>query len=106
MDNRYVEKRDEGFWIAGKRISLDSIVYAFRRGQSPESIRRSFPLLTLEEIYGAIAFYLANQAEIDGYLIREEKELEAMRRHSQATDSDWHKKMQKARQELQPAPQV
>jgi len=100
MDNRYVEKRDEGFWVAGKRISLDSIVYAFRRGQSPESIRRSFPLLTLEEIYGAIAFYLANQAEVDEYLIREEEEFEKMRQNSRATDTDWHKKMQKARQEL------
>jgi uncharacterized protein (DUF433 family) len=100
MDDRYVEKRDEGFWVAGKRISLDSIVYAFRRGQSPESIRRSFPLLTLEEIYGAIAFYLANQTEIDGYLIQEEKEFEEMRRNSQTTDTEWHKKMQRARQEL------
>ncbi len=105
MNNRYVEKRDEGFWIAGKRISLDSIVYAFRRGQSPESIRRSFPLLTLEGIYGAIAFYLANQAEVDEYLIREEEEFEKMRQDSRATDTDWHKKMQKARQELL-APQV
>jgi uncharacterized protein (DUF433 family) len=99
MDNQYVEKRDKGFWVAGKRISLDSIVYAFRRGQSPESIRRSFPLLTLEEIYGAVAFYLANQAEIDEYLIREEKEFEKMRQDSQATNADWNKKMQKARQE-------
>ncbi len=92
--------------MAGKRISLDSVVYAFRRGQSPESIRHSFPLLTLEEIYGAIAFYLANQTEIDGYLIREETEFEAMRQDSQATNTEWHKKMQKARQELQPAPQI
>ena len=99
MDNRYVEKRDEGFWIAGKRVSLDSIVYAFRRGQSPETIRRSFPLLSLEEIYGAIAFYLANQAEIDAYLISEEKEFEKSRRVSQATNADWHEKIQKARQE-------
>lgn len=105
MKNRYVEKRDEGFWMAGKRISLDSIVYAFRRGQSPESIRRSFPLLALEEIYGAIAFYLANQAEVDEYLIREENEFETMRQDAQRLDADWHKKMQKARQELL-APQV
>ncbi len=105
MDNRYVEKNDEGFWIAGKRISLDSIVYAFRRGQSPESIRRSFPLLNLEEIYGAIAFYLANQIEIDEYLIQEEKEFEKMRQNSKAANTDWHEKMQKARQELL-APQV
>ena len=100
MNSKYVENRDKGFWIAGKRISLDSIVYAFRRGQSPESIRRSFPLLTLEEIYGAIAFYLANRAEIDEYLIQEEKEFEKMRSDSSVTDIDWHKKMIEARHEL------
>jgi uncharacterized protein (DUF433 family) len=94
----YVEKRDEGFWVAGKRISLDSIVYAFRRGQSPESIKRSFPLLTLEEIYGAIAFYLANQTEIDDYLVAEESEFEKMRESS--GNAHWRRKMQKARQEL------
>lgn len=100
MNNGYVVKRDEGFWVAGKRISLDSIVYAFRRGQSPESIRRSFPLLTLEEIYGAIAFYLANQTEVDSYLIEEEKEFEKMRQTSLETDAEWREKMQKARREL------
>ena len=95
---RYIEKRDGGFWIADKRISLDSIVYAFRRGQSPESIKRSFPLLTLEEIYGAIAFYLANQAEIDEYLIAEEAEFEKLRETS--NDANWKAKMQKAGREL------
>lgn len=102
---RYVEKRNEGYWITGKRISLDSIVYAFRRGQSPESIRRSFPLLTLEEIYGAIAFYLANQTEIDECLAREEIEFEKMRQVSQETDAEWILKMRKARQELLATPQ-
>ena len=96
----YVEKRDEGFWIAGKRISLDSVVYAFRRGAAPESIRRSYPLLTLEEIYGAIAFYLANQAEIDLYLAKEEIEAEKARKISLENHPDWHEKMQKAKREL------
>jgi uncharacterized protein (DUF433 family) len=56
----YVEKRDGGYWIVEKRISLDSIIYLFRAGRSPESIHKSFPLLSLEEVYGAIAYYLAN----------------------------------------------
>ena len=103
--NQYVEKRDGGFWIKGKRISLDSIVYAFRRGQSPESIRRSLPLLNLEEIYDAIAFYLANQAEIDDYLVEEEVEFEKMWQRSSEDDAEWRAKMQKARQESL-APQV
>ncbi len=39
----YVERRDGGYYIAGARISLDSIIYPFKNGASPESIPRSFP---------------------------------------------------------------
>jgi hypothetical protein len=42
---RYVEQRDGGYYIAGTRISLDSVVHAFRNGASPETILRSFPLI-------------------------------------------------------------
>jgi uncharacterized protein (DUF433 family) len=75
MEKSYVEQRDGGYWITGTRISLDSIVYAFKRGAAPESIQRAFPLLTLEEIYGAITFYLAHAQEIDTYLAQTEAEL-------------------------------
>jgi uncharacterized protein (DUF433 family) len=77
MDKAYVEQRDGGYWITGTRISLDSIVAAFNRGAAPETIRRSFPLLTLEEVYGAITFYLAHENEIDEYLQRSDAELGA-----------------------------
>lgn len=80
MKKTYVEQREGGYWVRGTRISLDSIVYAFNRGAAPESIRRSFPLLTLEEIYGAIAFYLAHQKEIDAYLEQGEAALDAQAR--------------------------
>lgn len=66
--------------LAGKRMSLDSIVYAWRRGEGPEGIRDSFPSLSLEEIYGALAFYLANREEIDEYLRQGEVEFEKMRK--------------------------
>lgn len=75
---QYVEQRDGGFWIMGSRVSLDSVVYAFKSGLSPESIVQSFPLLTLEQVYGAIAFYLANRNEIDAYLAQEEASFDAM----------------------------
>ena len=32
MAREYVEQRDGGYWIAGTRVSLDSIVYPFLRG--------------------------------------------------------------------------
>ncbi|HLG13302.1 MAG TPA: DUF433 domain-containing protein [Blastocatellia bacterium] len=77
MDKTYVEQRDDGYWIAGTRVSLDSIIAAFNRGAAPETIRRSFPLLSLEEVYGAITFYLAHEDEVDDYLRRSGAELDA-----------------------------
>ena len=79
MSDIYIEQRDEGYWVAGSRVSLDSLVYAFRRGASPETIQRSFPILTLEQVYGALTFYLSHQAEVDAYLKTAEAEYEAAR---------------------------
>lgn len=75
----YVEQRNEGYWIGGTRISLDSVVYAFLNGESPESTAQNFPLLSLEQVYGAIAFYLANQALIDEYLAGGEAEFQQLK---------------------------
>jgi uncharacterized protein (DUF433 family) len=63
--NDYIEQHDGGFYIRGTRVPLDSIVHEFREGAAPESIRQAFPTLTLEQVYGAIAFYLGHQAEVD-----------------------------------------
>jgi uncharacterized protein (DUF433 family) len=68
----YVEHGDGGYWVAGTRVSLDSLVYAFREGQTAESIAQSFPVLTLEQVYGTIAYYLAHRESIDTYLRQQE----------------------------------
>ena len=78
MHSEYIEQRDGGYYVAGVRISLDSIVYAFNRGESPERILEEFPLLDrVSRVYGAIDFYLDHQAEIDKYLEETEREFEA-----------------------------
>lgn len=53
-------------------VPIDSVVAAFQQGHSPESIRAQFPSLTLEEVYGAITYYLAHRGEVDAYLARQE----------------------------------
>ena len=93
----YIEYRQETFWVAQTRISLDSIVYAFQRGLSPESIVQSFPLLTLEQVYGAIAFYLANRTEIDAYLAAEAEAFESMPQPLQTSNPDLYDKLLKAK---------
>jgi uncharacterized protein (DUF433 family) len=93
----YIEFRNDAYWIEGTRISLDSIVYAFQSGASPESIMQSFPLLTLEQVYGAIAFYLANRTEIDAYLAAEAAAFDAMPQPLQTTDPVLYNKLMAAR---------
>lgn len=65
MANDHIELRDGGYYVKGTRVPLDSIVYEFRNGASPESIRQAFPTLTLEQVYGAITFYLGHQEQVD-----------------------------------------
>jgi uncharacterized protein (DUF433 family) len=78
MLSEYIEQRNGGYYVAGTRISLESVLCAFNRGESPERILESFPLLgSLAKAYGAIAFYLDHKPEIDKYLEESEREFDA-----------------------------
>lgn len=96
MSKEYVKQQDGAYRIAGTRVSLDSVVYAFHRGASPESIQRSFPSLALEQIYGAIAFYLAHQEEVDKYLKAEEEGFEKLRAVSRTAHPEFYEKLERA----------
>jgi len=101
MDNQYVEWRESGYWIRETRISLDSIVYAFLNGISPETIAyECFTSLTLEQVYGAIAYYLGHRAQIDAYLKQGEAEFEALRKTARSTNPALTQKLIQARQEI------
>jgi uncharacterized protein (DUF433 family) len=73
MDSPYIDLRSGGYYVAGTRVSLDSIVYGFRGGDSPETIQRNFGSLSLEQVYGALAFYLGNQDAVDRNIAEGEK---------------------------------
>ena len=98
MHSEYIEQRDGGYYVAGTRISLDSVVYAFNRGDSPERILEEFPLLDkLARVYGAIAFYLDHKADIDNYLEETEREFEASGIPIEQADPVLWEKIQRAR---------
>ncbi len=81
----YIEKHNGHYRLAGTRVSLDSVVFAFLDGLSAETIAAEcFPTLTLKQIYGAITYYLEHRAEIDAYLKETESIHEAEHRaHSE-----------------------
>ena len=100
MEKHYVEQRDEGYCVAGTRVSLDSIVLAFLDGLSPETIvAECFPVLTLEQVYGAITYYLAHRVDVDRYLQQADAEFDALRRATRAADPQFHARLIQTRQQ-------
>ena len=77
MSKEYVERRHDSFYLIGSRVPLAHIVRPFQHGASPEAIRSHYPTLTLEQVYGAITFYLGNKEEVEKDIAAREAEEDA-----------------------------
>jgi len=100
MQREHVEMRNGGYYLAGSRVSLASIIYEYRDGVAPEAIRENFPTLSLEQINAAIAFYLEHQDEADAYLRNLEKKWEELDRTAQPVDPELQRRIKEARKRL------
>ncbi|HMV85082.1 MAG TPA: DUF433 domain-containing protein [Blastocatellia bacterium] len=93
LEQPYVEYRDGVYRVADTRVSLDSIVYAWRRKQSPESIQHSFPVLKLSQVLGALAYYLDHQEQVDEYLLQMQAQEREFAKKARELYPDIHQKM-------------
>lgn len=100
--SKHVENRNGVYYIPGTRVSLDSIIYAFRQGSSPESIREDFEGLSLSHVYGAIAFYLDHQADIDAYLAARKQQWLELERGGAPPSADLRARLEGARRQATP----
>jgi uncharacterized protein (DUF433 family) len=94
----YVEQRNGGYYVAGTRVSLDSVVYGFLRGESAEEIAYNFEALTLEQVSGAIAYYHENRPIVDVYLEQQRKEYDRLYEEARAKDPAFYAKLDAARE--------
>ena len=72
--------------VAATRVMLDSIVVGFQHGLSAETIQQQYPALTLEEVYGAVAYYLGHRKVVDDCLEQQERVWDEMRADSMQAD--------------------
>ena len=86
-----------GYYFTSSRVSLDSIVYQFLQGESPEAIIQAFPSLSLEQVYGGITLYLAHRAEINACLKQGEAFFEELARASREANPLLYAKLGAAR---------
>lgn len=70
--------------VAGTRIPLDSVIYAFNEGATPEEIAQNFPTLDLAAIYAVISYYLQNRQEVEQYLEQRKVQLAELKKGLQA----------------------
>lgn len=94
-----IEQRNDGYYIQDTRVSLESVVYAFLDGLSPESIQADcFPVLTLAQVYNAIAYYLNHRDELEVYLADEARGYESFRAETRARHPQLARRLDALRQ--------
>src|SRR3984885_14282374 len=98
--SEYIEQRNGGFYVAGTRVSLDSIAYSFKAGDSPETVRQNFSSLTLEQVYGAIAFYLAHEQEVDSNIREGEEAIQSSLPPLSDSRTELYARLERARSEI------
>ncbi|MCL4250116.1 MAG: DUF433 domain-containing protein [Anaerolineae bacterium] len=59
--------------ITGTRVTLDSVLYHFNHGATPETIAQKYPTLSLSDVYAVIAYYLQHRQPLDAYLAESER---------------------------------
>jgi uncharacterized protein (DUF433 family) len=55
--------------VKGHRIGIDTVLFYYLEGYTPEEIATNLPTLSQEEIYATITYYFRNRSQIDAYLL-------------------------------------
>jgi uncharacterized protein (DUF433 family) len=100
MDNNYVSIVADAYRITGTRVSLDSIVYDYLSGLSPEGIADNFDTLTLEQVYGAITYYLSHRDEVDRHLMSNRAKFDALRKKARESHPLLYRKLEEMQEAL------
>jgi uncharacterized protein (DUF433 family) len=74
-----IQEADGTVRITGSRVTLDTIIGEFQKGATAEQVQDSFPSLSLAQIYGAIAYYLEDEAAVETYLRERKAEAESIK---------------------------
>jgi uncharacterized protein (DUF433 family) len=74
--------------VHGTRLTLDTVLGAYERGDTPQEIVEGFPDLSLADVHAIIAYYFRHREEIDAYLREGDERGEELRRKFEALHGD------------------
>lgn len=70
--------------VGATRVTLDTVVAAFREGATAEEIAQQYPTLRLADVYSVIAYYLRHQTTVDTYIVGRSRVSEEERRKNES----------------------
>lgn len=70
--------------VGNTRVTLDTLVGAFRDGATAEEIVQQYPSLDLADVYSVIGYYLRRTPEVDAYLQKRKKDAETSRSQNES----------------------
>ena len=100
-DISFVTERDGTLFVGDTRVTVSSLVAAWRNeGYTPEELQLGFPDATLAQVYGAIAYYLAHQHEIDAVFRQDEQRYWQQRTQDRDADPDFYTRLEQRKARL------
>ena len=85
-----LREADGALRVGRTGVTLETVLWAFQEGVTPEGVVDQFPSLALADVYDVIAYYLHHRDEIDTYLSQREQDyretVDTLRREFPQTD--------------------
>lgn len=75
----------DGVVLVGQtRVTLDTVITVFENGATAEEIVYRYPSLRLADVYGAIAYYLNHQEEVQSHRLNYQQHAQTVRQQNEA----------------------
>lgn len=65
--------------VGQTRVRLDTIITAWKQGDSPEQIVENFDALDLADVYAVVSYYLKHRPEVEKYLEQNRQAADSLR---------------------------
>ncbi|MCL5995121.1 MAG: DUF433 domain-containing protein [Chloroflexi bacterium] len=85
------------------RVTLDTIIAAFKNGETAEGIAQQYPTLTLNNVYAVITYYLNFRDEVEAYLLQRKAYAAQVRQQNESrfNTAEWRERLMTRRNQQQ-----
>lgn len=70
--------------VSNTRVTLDTVVTAFKEGATAEEIAQQYPTVPLADVYYVIGYYLRRRDEVESYLDKRKNEADDLQKQMEA----------------------